>query len=84
MDGRNPRYRISHPHRLMELELAARPHAPGQGDRGQEAAALGMSVRADFGLAVERQEVEPVPECGSGVPEAGRSAGRSSVADKAA
>ena len=64
MDGRNPRHRISHPNRLMELELAARPHATGQGDRGQEAAALGVSVRADFRLAVERQEIQPVPERG--------------------
>src|SRR6266446_1982125 len=62
LDRRYSRDRVAHAQRPVELQLAAGPHAPGQRYRGQEPAAPGVAVRADFGLAVQRQEIEPVPQ----------------------
>jgi hypothetical protein len=53
--------RVAEAQRRMKRELAARPHAARQGDGRQEAAALGVAVGTESGLAVQRQEVQPVP-----------------------
>src|SRR6267143_1283292 len=62
LDRRHARDRVAHAQRPVELQLAAGPHAPGQRYRGQEPAAPGVAVRADFGLAVQRQEIQPMPQ----------------------
>ena len=63
---------IAHADRGTELELAARPHAPRQRNRGKEGAALGVAVRTDFALAMHRQEVEPMPKRREGVADSHR------------
>src|SRR6266480_746003 len=62
LDRRYSRDRVAHAQRPVELQLAAGPHAPGQRYRGQEPAAPRVAVRADFGLAVQRQEIQPMPQ----------------------
>jgi hypothetical protein len=67
VDPRGARQRLSGQQRRDELEAAARPHATRQRHRRQEATALRVAVRSDLGLAVHRQEIEPVPARRHGV-----------------
>ena len=45
-----------------EFETSTGPHAQGQRNRRQEAARLCMSVRTEFRLLVNLQELDPVPQ----------------------
>jgi hypothetical protein len=62
VDRRRAHDLVADPDRAAEGEPATGPHPPRQLDRGQEAAATGVPVRADLGLLVHGQEVEPVPQ----------------------
>src|SRR3989344_648049 len=54
--------RLAHCKGSQKLQTPARPHAPRQADGWQEATAFGVPVRADVGLPLARQEVQPVPQ----------------------
>ena len=58
--------RVPDPQRGMEGELAAGPHPARKRHRREKAASLRVPVRPDLGLAVERQEIEPMPQRGQG------------------
>jgi hypothetical protein len=72
LDARDAPHRLAHPQRREELQPAARPHAPRQRHRRQEAAALRVAVGADLALARLRQEVQPVRQRRDGVAARGR------------
>ena len=66
VDGRCARHHVAHPHGAVEIKLAASPHPPGQRHWRQETTALGVAVGANVALAMQRQEVKPMPEQGQG------------------
>jgi hypothetical protein len=57
-----PYHRVTDTQWFVKLKLAARPHASRQGNGGQESTTLGMPIVSDFGLTVQRQKVQPVPQ----------------------
>ena len=62
LDRRHARDRLAHTQGLQKVEPATGPHAARQGHGRQEAPTFGVPVLADFAVARERSEVEPVPE----------------------
>ena len=71
---------VADPQRRVKLQPAAGPHAPRQRHRRQEAAARADGRPGRARTAVQRQEVQPVPQRRQGRRAAARSSSRSVAA----
>src|SRR5205814_5356358 len=61
-DRRYARDAVANAWRSAEFELTARPHPAWKRNRRKKSTAFRMAVRSDFGLPIERQKIEPVPQ----------------------
>jgi hypothetical protein len=62
IDGRGALQLVADAQRRVTLQFAAGPHASRQRHRRHEAAAPRVAIGVDLRLAVQRQEVQPMPQ----------------------
>ena len=84
VDRRYPRQRVADPKRPVEFELTAGPHATRQRDGRQEVSPFRVAVGTDLRLAMDRQEIQPMPKGRQSCSGRRPFGGTSSVADNAA